>query len=291
MYERAVSRGGDGKMNVGIIGTGNMGTILIESFIESSAAKPSNLFISNRTLARAEKLKTIYPGLNVVPTTEEVIQNSKIIFICLKPLDIHPLLLKIAPLVHKDQCVVSITSPISVKRLQSVVPCNVARVIPSITNRALSGVSLVTFGENCSKEAQQLVNDLFLQISNPVIIEEQVTRIASDIVSCGPAFFSYILQRFIDSAVEETEISAEQATELASGMLIGMGRLLEKRVFTLPTLQEKVCVKGGVTGIGIKVLEEEMGQMFNHLIQSTHEKYYDDIREVTEQFDYSKDFK
>ncbi len=231
-------------MNVGIIGTGNMGTILIESFIESRAVKPSNLFITNRTLSKAEKLNTLYPGLNVVSTTEEIIRYSKIIFICLKPLDIYPLLLKIAPLVHKDQCIVSITSPVSVNRLQSVVPCNVARVIPSITNRALSGVSLVTFGETCSIEAQNLINALFQRISSTVMIEEHITRVASDIVSCGPAFFSYILQQFIDSAVKETEISADQATELASGMLIGMGKLLEKGIFTLPTLQEKVCVKG-----------------------------------------------
>ncbi len=272
-------------MNVGIIGTGNMGTILIEAFIESRAVKPSNLFITNRTLARAKRLKNIYPALNLVASTEEVIQHSEIVLICLKPMDIHPLLLKIAPLVHVEQCVVSITSPINLKRLQSVIPCNVARVIPSITNRALSGVSLVTFGDRCTEKAQQLVNDLFMSISSPVIIEEQVTRVASDIVSCGPAFFSYLLQRFIDSAVEETDITVDQATELASGMLIGMGKLLEKRIFTLPALQEKVCVKGGVTGIGIKVLEEEMGDMFNHVIQSTHEKYYEDIQKISKQFD------
>ncbi|MFZ3588226.1 late competence protein ComER [Bacillus sp. DJP31] len=277
-------------MNVGIIGTGNMGTILIESFIESRAVKPSDLFITNRTLPRAEKLKAIYPELNVVPTSEEIIQHSEVIFICLKPLDIYPLLLKIAPLVQKDQCIVSITSPVSVNRLQSVLPCNVARVIPSITNRALSGVSLVTFGESCSIDAQNLVNGLFQQISSTVMIKEEITRVASDIVSCGPAFFSYILQRFIDSAVQETEISKHQATELASGMLIGMGKLLEKGIFTLPTLQEKVCVKGGVTGVGIKVLEEELGEMFNHVIQRTHEKYYEDIKEIKEQFEFTKDF-
>ncbi|MSO01218.1 pyrroline-5-carboxylate reductase dimerization domain-containing protein, partial [Bacillus paralicheniformis] len=143
-----------------------------------------------------------------------------------------------------------------------------ARVIPSITNRALAGVSLVTYGDHCSKEWQESIQWLFEQISVPTIIEEKITRVASDIVSCGPAFFSYLTQRFIDAAVKETKIDNDTATKLASEMLIGLGELLRQGHYTLPTLQEKVCVKGGVTGEGIKVLEKEIGDMFEHLFQA-----------------------
>jgi competence protein ComER len=276
-------------MNVGIIGTGNMGTIITESFIESTAVRPSNLYITNRTLSKAENLKDIYPDVNIEKCAEDIVAQTDVIFICIKPLDIFPMLSKLAPLLKPEQCIVSITSPLSVRQIEEVVSCNVARAIPSITNRALSGVSLLTFGENCSQKYQTYLSELFQRISLPVLIEDKVTRVASDIVSCGPAFFSFLLQRFIDSAVQETEISREQATELASGMIIGMGKLLEKEVFTLPTLQDKVCVKGGVTGEGIKVLEKELGDIFNHVFQKTHEKYYEDIREVSEQFDYTRD--
>jgi competence protein ComER len=72
---------------------------------------------------------------------------------------------------------------------------------------------------------------------------------------------------------------------MASDMIIGMGKLLEKEIFTLPTLQDKVCVKGGVTGEGIKVLEAELGEMFVHVFQKTHEKFDEDIELVHNQFD------
>lgn len=45
-------------MKIGFIGTGNMGTILIESFIESKAADPSNMTITNRTIEKALHIKT-----------------------------------------------------------------------------------------------------------------------------------------------------------------------------------------------------------------------------------------
>ncbi|MBO1512242.1 late competence protein ComER [Metabacillus bambusae] len=271
-------------MNVGFVGTGNMGRILIESFIESGAIRPSFIYMTNRTKAKAEAIQNIYLETNVLDSAEEVVKRSDLIFICVKPLDIHPLLKKLNHLLTPNKCLLSITSPISVEQLESLVGCQVARAIPSITNRAFSGVSLITYGNSCHKDTKRTLEELFEQISNPVQIEDDITRVSSDIVSCGPAFFSYLLQKFVDGAVAETNITKDQAVLLVSEMIIGMGKLLETEIYTLPTLQDKVCVKGGITGKGIKVLEEEVGDMFAKVFQVTHEKYYEDIEEVSVQF-------
>ncbi len=274
-------------MNIGFIGTGNMGRILIDAFIESKAVHPSQLIITNRTKNKAKTIQKQHREIQLGDCAEEVVRSSQLIFVCVKPLDIHPLLIKIKPLLTQEHCIVSITSPISVEQLESIVPTQVARIIPSITNRALSGVSLMTYGNHCSAFYQNYLTNLFSSMSKTVSIPQNITRVSSDIVSCGPAFFSFLLQRFIDAAVQETEISKEEATIMASDMIIGMGKLLEKEIFTLPTLQEKVCVKGGVTGEGIKVLEAELGDMFVHLFQKTHEKFDEDINLVEKQFNFT----
>ncbi|KKI88544.1 competence protein [Bacillus sp. SA1-12] len=271
-------------MNVGFIGTGNMGRILIESFIESGAIRPSFIYMTNRTKSKAEDIKNCYPETNLMDSAEEVAKRSEILFICVKPLDIHPLLKSLDHVLLPNQCIVSITSPISVEQLESLVQCQAVRAIPSITNRAFAGVSLLTYGNSCHKVTRKKIDKMFKRISTPVQIDDDITRVSSDIVSCGPAFFSYLLQKFVDGAVAETTISKEQAVQLASEMIIGMGKLLETKLYTLPTLQEKVCVKGGVTGLGIKVLEEEIGDMFEKVYHVTHEKYYEDIEEVSVQF-------
>ncbi len=261
-----------------------MGKILIEAFVDSLAVPPSKLTITNRTIEKAFAIKNSLPDINVVATNEDVVKGSDLIFICVKPLEIHPLLHQLSSSITNNKCIVSITSPISVDQLESIVSCQVARIIPSITNRALTGVSLFTFGESCSSRYRDYLEYLFEQISTPVHIKNDITRVASDIVSCGPAFFSYLLRKFVDAAVKETKISEEQATALASEMIVGMGKLLEKEIFTLPTLQEKVCVKGGVTGEGINSMEEHIGELFEELFRSTHRKYHEDISEVNKQF-------
>ena len=63
-------------------------------------------------------------------------------------------------------------------------------------------------------------------------------------------------------ACESTEIDRDTATILTEKMLIGLGDLLSKGNYTLPSLQEKVCVKGGITGEGIKVMSLNIEETF-----------------------------
>jgi competence protein ComER len=271
-------------MKIGIIGTGNMGRILVESLIEGKAISPSSMVITNRTITKALLLKDRYKGLRVGVNATEVASQTDLVFVCVKPMDVYRILDEINPYLTNNKCVISITSPINTQQIESKVACSVARVIPSITNRALTGASLLTFGDHCSDEWKIKVESLFTKISVPVNIEEKITRVASDIVSCGPAFFSYLLQRFILAAVKETEIDQETATVMASEMIVGLGELIKQGHYTLPSLQEKVCVKGGITGEGIKVMDEELGDLFEHLFQATHAKFNEDIEKVSLHF-------
>lgn len=271
-------------MKLGVIGTGNMGRILVEALIDSKAISPSSMLITNRTKQKALLLKDKYREITVGDSASEVASQAEIVLICVKPFDVIKILDEINPFLNKEKCIISITSPISTSQIENKVSCSVARVIPSITNRALSGVSLITYGEHCRDSWKKKIEALMAKISVPVSIEEPITRVASDIVSCGPAFFSYLLQGFISAAVKETVIDENTATVLASEMIIGLGELLKQGHYTLRSLQDKVCVKGGITGEGIKVLEAELGDVFEHLFQATHAKFDEDLDKVEMQF-------
>lgn len=274
-------------MKIGVIGTGNMGTVLIEAWIETNTLKPSDLIITNRTLSKASALQQKYADIEVTNTAAELVKLADVIFVCVKPLQIHGLIQVIKPYINKDHLVVSLTSPLSVSQLENELCCSCARFIPSITNRAYSGVSLLSFHKSCTKKWKNILQTLANGISTPVLIENEITRISSDIVSCGPAFFSFLAQSFIEMACESTEIDRQTATILTEKMLIGLGELLSKGIYTLPTLQEKVCVKGGITGEGIKVLEaSKIDETFSAVFRATHEKFAEDIEAIEKQFKY-----
>ncbi|MFJ7974981.1 late competence protein ComER [Peribacillus sp. NPDC096379] len=271
-------------MKIGVIGTGNMGTVLLESWLEAKAITEEDLIITNRTLKKALAIQYQYKGVTVVNTAADVAKHADALFVCVKPLEVLPVIQTIKPYINQDKCVISITSPISVDQLESQLDCSCARFIPSITNRALSGVSLLSFGSQCQSVWKETITALANSMSEAVIIENEITRAASDIVSCGPAFFTYLARKFIDGAVQTTKIDEETARILTENMVIGLGDLLKKGIYTLPTLQEKVMVKGGITGEGMKILEAETGEMFEHLFIATKEKFTEDIEEVEKQF-------
>jgi competence protein ComER len=271
-------------MSIGIIGTGNMGTILTQALIDGGKVNPKNIFITNRTIEKANLLKENYPEITIAENPVDVIRQTDIIFLCIKPLDIKPMLDHIKHKLTANQIVISITSPITVEQMESVISSKAARIIPSINNRGLGGSTLITYGSRLTEDEKRKLWELAESFSVPTEIDESITRVASDLSSCGPAFISYLLERMIEASVSETKISREQATILTTEMIIGLGRLLEKDVYSLETLRKKVHVKGGVTGEGLKVLEDELGEMFQHLFQKTHEKFKEDHFYVDQQF-------
>ncbi|MFY0546256.1 late competence protein ComER [Brevibacillus sp. H7] len=263
-------------MRIGFIGTGSMGSILVEALLSSKALTPSDIILSNRTLSKAERLAVRFPGLEVAKSNSEVAQKAHVLILCVKPFEYKQALEQLSPELAEEHILITITSPVHLTQLEALVPCAVARVVPSITNAARSGISLCEFGSRTTEVQRDLILSLFSQISQPVEVSESFLRVGSDISSCGPAFLSYILQQMIDDAVDETGISREAATYLTTQMLIGMAELLKQEIFTLPALQERVCVPGGITGEGLIALEQGIPKVFRQVFQRTHAKFDED---------------
>ncbi len=275
---------GGRRMKVGIIGTGNMGTILSEALITGRAISPSDLILVNRTISKAMKLKDKYNDISVASSIKEVILGTDLMFLCVKPKDFYSLLEENKEYFKNNQCLVSITSPIKPQWLEKIVPCSCVRIIPSITNRALSGATLFSFGEQCKDDWKKTLITMLSNVSEPVIIDDEITRVSSDIVSCGPAFYSYITRKFIEAAVTETAIDEKTAVKLFEQMLIGLGDILKKGYYSLPELEEKVTVKGGITGEGISVLEKNLEGVFEKVFYATHQKYFTEMVEIENDF-------
>jgi len=271
-------------MKIGFIGTGSMGSILIEAFIRSGAVPPSRITASNRTRRKAEALARKYPGLTAARTNAEAAAGQDIVFLCVKPADYRQVLADLKSVMEPCQIVVSITSPVLIRHLESLLPCKIAKVIPSITNYELSGATLCMYGERMAPEDREKLETLLARISTPVRIEESFTRVSSDLSSCGPAFLAFFVQQLIDAAVQETGVDPDEATRLACEMVLGTGKLLTGGGFTPEELIRRVAVPGGITAAGLELMAAEMGGMFRKLIRATHARYEEDLEKTEAAF-------
>jgi len=272
-------------VRIGFIGTGSMGGLLIEAFLQSGALRPEQITASNRTAAKADKLAADYPGLRVARSNIEVVENSEIVFLCVKPAEFKRVLDEIRKATLPSHIVVSITSPVLIRQLEEKLPCKIVKMIPSVTNRVRSGAALCMYGSRLSDADRDAVEQLLSFISTPVRIAEKYTRVCSDISSCGPAFFAFFLQKLIDAAVQETGLPRDLAARLAGEMALGTARLLTDGGFSCEEVQKRVAVPGGITAEGLNLLNIELDGVFNRLLRVAHAKYREDLLKIEEQFE------
>lgn len=271
-------------MKVGFIGTGSMGSILVEAFIQSGALDPEQILVVNRTVSKAKCLAESYPGMTVALSPADIMKDCGIVFICVRPGEYKNVLDEAGCYATAAQIVVSITSPVLIRHLESQLDCKIAKIIPSITNYVLSGAALCMYSDRMTAEDKEMLENLLSHISAPIRVSEKFTRISSDISSCGPAFLAFFVECFIQAAAEETGISEEEATALASEMVLGTGKLLTTGGLTPSTLRKRVTVPGGITEAALNLLSTELKGVFNKLIQATHAKYAEDLEKVEAKF-------
>ncbi|SFE99549.1 competence protein ComER [Paenibacillus catalpae] len=271
-------------MNVGFIGTGAMGSLLVEAFVASGALDPCHIVISNRTYTKAQALAERYPGMRAERSNASTASVADILFLCVKPHEYKKVIDELKPVLRPEQLLISITSPVLIEHLEELVPCKIAKVIPSVTNLVWSGATLCIYGSRISTEDQGIIEDLLAYISEPLPIEEPYTRIVSDLSSCGPAFFAYLIGQFVDAAVCETGIAREDAVRVASEMLLGTGLLLTEGGLSPEDIQRRVAVPGGITAQALQLLNRELDGTFNRLIRTTHKKFDEDVAKITADF-------
>ncbi|MDR0524411.1 MAG: NAD(P)-binding domain-containing protein [Spirochaetaceae bacterium] len=118
-------------MNIGIIGYGSMGKMILEKFIETKSVEQSKLFVSNRTYKKIMDLNNYYPQLNICENNIELVKNVDIIFICVKPLEIKVLLSEIVNDIRNTCHIISLNGSILFKRLEQISINNkISKIIP-----------------------------------------------------------------------------------------------------------------------------------------------------------------
>lgn len=262
---------GETALRIGFIGTGSMGGMLIRSFVRSHD-QDVEVAAFNRTPSKLEEITALYPNVQQMDSAFAVAQSCDIIFICVKPKNVREVLDAIQPALTSEKFIVSINSVWSIESLETETPCKVVKIIPSITQEAMAGVILTMYGSRLTAADRNLISCLLKSISQPIDIWEDDVRISSDLSSCGPAFFSFLLGAFASAAVRVGGISREQASELVKHMIYGVGKLLVEEDYSFEEIVQRVSVPGGVTAEGVKVLEQSAEGMFEEVFYATRQK-------------------
>lgn len=257
---------------IGVIGTGSMGSMLIRSFLRGGAAVPVQITAANRTPAARIAIAT-ETGIREAESNCALVRDAQTVLLCVRHPDVAGVMQETATALTGEKLLVSVVSDVTIRDLEALTPARIVRVIPSVTSEQLKGISLIVFSERTTQADREEVLSLFGAVSTPVVIPEEEIEAYTTLTSCAPAFFAAMVRAFAQSAARTEGIPADICEELARETFIGTAALLEVPGTACQDLIARVATPGGITEEGVRVLSREFPPVCDEIFAATARKH------------------
>ena len=253
-------------MNIGIIGYGSMGGMLLDRF---AAAAPGRLFVSTRT---REKLAGIRGPVTVCASNAELAAQTDMIFLCVRPADIRTVLEEIRTALKEESLIVSLNGSISFEQLGRIVPHKMAKAIPGVTAEIGRSQTLVCFNGLAQPKDREALKGLLGLIGTVIELPESEMGMGAELVSCMPGFLASILDVLCRAAGEHTAIPSGRIVQMVLDTVCATGEMMIQRQMSFGDVVDRVATKGGITEEGTRVIYERFPETARELYRKTMEK-------------------
>lgn len=240
---------------IGIIGCGNMGEALLGRLSESME-KSTSLMVSEMDSARRDYIRKKYRMI-VEIDNNLVVKGSDVIILAIKPKDFEDVLKGEVSIGASDKkLIISIAAGITTRHIESVIgpEIPVVRVMPNMPAIIGEAVSAICAGSSADKKHMDTVREIFSMIGDVVEVEEKLMNAVTAVSGTGPAYFFYLMETLIKSAVS-LGLDKKAARELVVKTALGSAKLISELEADPEEMREKVTSKGGTTEAAFKVFK------------------------------------
>ena len=249
---------------VGIIGYGNMGKAIAECIKEKYAVC---------VLDKDKNKISVLKDVTAADTPAELVKQSEIIILAVKPQDFDILLNEIKPFTQ-DKLIITIAAGITTRYLNSYLgeKAHIIRIMPNLPAQIGQGVSAIFKGQNVTEidlnSAWQLAYDIFSNLGSVLPVDkEEMINAATAISGSGPAFFCHFIKekknadKGRDEFIKNLTLAAvhlgfdQREAELLSEKTVdGTIAMLIERNLSCADIIKMVASKGGTTEAGLEIL-------------------------------------
>ncbi|MGA6925673.1 MAG: pyrroline-5-carboxylate reductase [Desulfosarcina sp.] len=242
---------------IGMIGTGNMGTALIDGLIRSGAAKAENIICSD---ASDRQLAGVRERYQVVTTTDnvDVVKAADIVIYAIKPQLMASVLKETADYLDMSKLIISIAAGVPLTAIESLLKkdLRLIRVMPNVAVAVREGATAVAAGGHADKEDVQLAMAIFNSVGKSIFLKENDLMDAiTGLSGSGPAYIFMIVDALADAGVK-VGLSRKDALLLASQTILGAAKLLLETNAHPGQLKDSVTSPGGTAIAGLHTLEK-----------------------------------
>lgn len=244
-------------MKLGFIGCGNMASAIIKGILARETVSGSDISVYDiltENTANAARLFGIQPCSN----TKELIQNSDIIILAVKPKDLASVLNKnVTVLSEKNPLIISIAAGKTLEYLAGnlTYKAKLVRVMPNINAKVSEAMSGYCCSDSVSDEEKALVERIFSSVGKIMEIDENYFPLYGVIAGCSPAFGYLFINAMAEAAVK-FGMNKQTALEISAQTILGSAKMILESDEHPWALIDQVCSPGGTTIEGVLSLQK-----------------------------------
>lgn len=254
---------------VSFIGFGHLAQALIQGALEANALSSDMLTVTSPSLVQGTK----HSALRIATSNKEA-ADADVIILAVKPQQISSVCSEIAPVIKKEQLIISLAAGVSVSKICGALEHRTSLIVRAMPNTAVAvraGVTALYYAARPSQNLCDFVSYMFSSTGLVIdVAKEEEIDLITALSGSGPAYFFYLQEALVRAGVRRG-LSEETAHSVIKQTMYGASLLTQH---TLETFQEKraqVTSAGGTTSAAIQYLEE---QHFLELIDAMVEKAY-----------------
>lgn len=242
-------------MQIGVVGTGNMGSALVRGWLRPSESGP-RLLIYDRDEERTAALRELAPDrVQVAETERAAALGSEVVVVAVKPQDLEGVLEDLKDGLS-DEKVISTAAGVTLPRMRAAVGSNPAifRIMPNLAVSVGEGVVALA-GEERAPEETKLVEEALAPLGMVRAVPERYLDVITGLTGSGPGMLALVLEGLEDGAVY-CGLPRDLARSFALQMALGAARTMKEEGVSPAGLKDRVTSPGGTTIAGVAELED-----------------------------------
>lgn len=242
------------KMNIGFIGGGNLAEAVISGL--TRAGEGHEIRVVERF--NLERLAFLTDKYGIISANyEEVVSQSQVIIIAVKPNHVRDVLEQVTDLPLKGKLFISVAAGINVEFLEKYLhDAAVVRVMPNTSSAVQESVTGMVKGSAVTDLQLEMAAEVFRAVGQVLWIPEDKIDAVTAISGSGPAYY-YLFTECLVNAGVKLGLNESEADLLARATIIGAAKMLANSDKPAKQLREEITSPNGTTQEALNVFREE----------------------------------
>jgi pyrroline-5-carboxylate reductase len=238
--------------NVGVIGLGTMGKLLVRGIL----AAGESVVVAGATRSNASDVAREL-GIPVERDNAKVAASSDVVVLCVKPHQAREVLETLAPALRPAQVILSICASVSISDIRAWTGGHAAivRAMPNTPCAVGAGMTVLASSSEVDEARLSAARSLFEPLGRTAVVDEALMDGVTGLSGCGPAY-GYLIIESLSEAGVKLGIPRATATLLAAQTMLGAAKMVLERGVHPAALKDEVTTPAGCTIDGLMALED-----------------------------------